>query len=611
MILITHPLADSATIAAMESRKATVGWVALPAALLCCLLPLLPGFAALEAVTEDLRFVLRGPRKTTAKIVLAPISEESFKRLKPTPMALWGGHLAQALAGAYRAKAAAVGVDYIPGADADEYLRQVIQEVFQGTGQGSAEFHQFDARLGASPTLKPNAALQEFLLEHPGFVVLSTNGTLLEDLQLVEGTSVAWVGISPQRDGAIRTMEQRIGEALYFPSALAVLRGERLDSRPTYGINYVSLRPKVTFPVVPFERLHAPNAEERAKLDGACVLIGASYAGANDDHVGLLGQTFLGLELNGQALATLLDRSALHRGTLLSELGWAAGLALLGLALLGRHLRFSWGLLALAVLLGGYLALAQWYFVARHFWLPLAAPALALVLPFAALHLAHALSERKSRLLVERVFGQYLSPTVRDYLLASPENRALGGQEADATVLFFDLRGSTTYAEGRSPGAVLTELNRLFGQVVPVLQRHEGTVLRYSGDGFLAIFGAPTPDPDHAVHALAAVAEITERLTHWNAACAAKGEFVWHFGMGLHSGPLIWGSLGSAERPELTLIGDTVNLAARLQDATKTLEATVVFSEETWRQAHCPAALGPRELEIRGRREPLSVYFLK
>ena len=528
---------------------------------------------------------------------------------KGDPIVVWGGHFAQALAGAKAAGAVVVGLDFIPAVDTDSYLSGAVKEALRLAGKPEREFIQLEGKLTGSPILQPDTALVGFLMENPGFVVLSDNGQLIKPLRTVEAP-ITRVDVPPQRDGVVRTMLHEAQGVSYFATALARLMGATPRKQNAYGINYVALDPAVAFYQVPFEKLATPSVQDREHLKGACVVIGATYGGSNDEHPGVLGKHFAGMELHAHALATLLDGCALRRGSALQELLWTAGVAGLGLGLLLLNLRFFWGLLAMLAVLAAYLALAQWRFVASSYWLPLAAPALALVLPFGAFHLSRALTERKDRQLVERVFGQYLSPTVRDYLLAAPENRVLGGREADATVLFFDLRGSTTYAEGRAPSAVLEELNLLFSQVVPVLQRHEGTVLRYNGDGFLAIFGAPTPDPDHAEHAVAAVREIRERLVGWNAARAAFGEFVWHFGMGLHSGNLIWGSLGSLERPELTLIGDTVNIAARLQEATKRLDVAIVLSEETWKRASCPTALGPVPWEIRGRREVLQVYCL-
>ena len=607
MMEITQAQGSSVTIGIMKYRMVSEVRVALVAALFCCLLPLIPRFMVCEAATEDLRFILRGDRKTAARIVIAPISDQALNHWEFEPLSLWGGHLAQALEGVKKAKAIAVGVDYIPAVDADQYLANVSEEVFRLDGR-EKEFTDFEAKITDSPILQPNTALIKFLLTNPDFVVLSDNDKLIAPLRGT-GAPLARVDVTEQADGNVRTMLHERDGIPYFASALTKLKNQQLDMVGSYGINYVSLNPSVAFETVPFEHLNAPNDEEKGKLSGAIVLVGATYSGANDEHQGVLGKSFAGVELHAHALSSLLDHVALQRGSHISELGWTALLAAIGLGLLQERFRFAWGMLGHIMLLTAYIVLAQWTFTTRYFWLPLAAPSLALLLPFVAFHLARALTERKNRQLVERVFGQYLSPSVRDYLLASPENRALGGQHADATVLFFDLRGSTAFAEGRDPGEVLTELNHLFSQVVPVFQRHNGTVLRYSGDGFLAVFGAPTPDPAHALHAVAASKEVTQVLERWNANRIGRGEFVWQFGMGLHSGSLIWGSLGSSERPELTLIGDTVNVAARLQDATKTLGAVTVLSEITWKQALCPAAEGSCTWEIRGRREPLIVYY--
>ncbi len=582
---------------------------------ICLLLPLIPPFGYFEAATEDLRFALRGPRvsKSAHRIFLATISDDTMEHWKLYPIVAWGGHVAEALAGAKAAEARVVGLDFIPAMDTDAYLSFVAKEALRLAGRPEKEITRLEGKFTTSPILQPDTALVGFLLQNPGFVVLADNGQLIKPLQTVDAP-ISRVDLPDQRDGVVRIMQKQRDGVSYFATTLARLMGAAPGKQNAYGINYVALTPAVTFQQIPLEKLTNPSIQDRKMLKGACVIIGFTYSFSNDLHLGVLRRPFPGMEIHAQALATILDGAELHRGSVWSEFFWTAFLGLFGIV--GFKLNRIMGFVFYLPMVGIWLAIAQWWFAAHNFWLPIAAPILAILLPITVFSITPKIEavylERRSRLLVERIFGQYLSPTVRDYLLADPQHRELGGMDADATVLFFDLRGSTAFAEEREPKAVLAELNRLFSKVVPILQRHDGTVLRYSGDGFMAVFGAPSPSLEHASQAIAAIRDISHELSVWNIENKRLGETAWQFGMGLHSGHLVWGNLGTSDRPEITLIGDTVNIAARLQDATKALDADVVMSKATWQKAGEPDDFeGPLIWDIRGRREGLTIYFLR
>lgn len=593
-------------------------WYAAAVALAASLLPLAPPFALAETATEDLRFLLRGPRASPSapKIVLAVI-DDATRAAWREPTALWGDHFAAAFARARACRARVVGLDVIPTLNADDYLAGIVAEALRFAGRPKSEFAAREAELGAFPRLQPHTALLAALEEcrEAGFPVILTDfeSSLEKELRLQQASSIARVDVPKAPDGALRAIPYVVQGRPYLATALAEQMGERPGRDGAYGINYVSLVPDTAFPRIPLHVLADPRGlspGQAAQLDGAAVLIGEHH-GPEDVQLGVLRRRFFGSEIQAHALASLLDHRPLRRLPAGVEALVALAVAAAGLALLRLTVRFAVGAaLALALALAGAGA-AQWAFARHDLLLPLAAPLLALALPLAAFHLVRAADERRTRLLVEQVFGQYLSPAVRDYLMEAPENRALGGRTAEATVLFFDLRGSIAFAEGRSPEAVLTELNRLFGRIVPILQRGDGTVLHYMGDGFLAVFGAPSPRLDHARAAVAAVAAVRADLALWNAERERAGEAPWRYGIGLHSGPVVWGSVGAAERPELTLIGDAVNVAARLQEASKALGATVVMSETTWRAGGHPPARGPIAHEVRGRQGALSVYVLE
>ncbi len=195
--------------------------------------------------------------------------------------------------------------------------------------------------------------------------------------------------------------------------------------------------------------------------------------------------------------------------------------------------------------------------------------------------------------LVDRAFRDPLS------VLAEP-------REVEATVLVSDLRGFTRYAEKLPPGEVLAFLNEVQGELAAAVQSHGGVVDKFMGDGMLAVFGAPEPLPDHAARAIAAAREIRTRIERVR---QRRGEAI-GVGIGIHTGRLVAGCLGSGDRLEFTVIGDTVNIASRLESLTKERGVDVLVSEETARVAGEAALGAPGEVAIRGRTEPLRIRAL-
>jgi adenylate cyclase len=185
-----------------------------------------------------------------------------------------------------------------------------------------------------------------------------------------------------------------------------------------------------------------------------------------------------------------------------------------------------------------------------------------------------AVEEGASRERVTNLFGQHVSPAVVDRLLERPAE--FGGDTRTICVMFLDIRDFTANARQRPPAEVVEFLNAAFAFMIEAVDRHGGFINKFLGDGFMAIFGAPLEDPHAAAHAVAAAQEILAEIDRRG---LAEGPWPLRIGIGLHIGPAVTGNVGSPRRKEFTAIGDTVNLASRLEQLTKTYPARLIASE--------------------------------
>jgi adenylate cyclase len=213
---------------------------------------------------------------------------------------------------------------------------------------------------------------------------------------------------------------------------------------------------------------------------------------------------------------------------------------------------------------------------------------------------------------IKRAFSGYISRQVLDSIVSKGELSALKGERRRITVMFSDIRGFTTMAEGMRPEEVVELLSEFFDHMVEVILRHEGTIDKFLGDGMMVIFGAPLDDPYQEEHAVKAAVEMQQELRKLCHKCETEGRGSIHMGIGINSGAAVVGNIGSEEHMEYTAIGDTVNLAARLESTSKELGLEIVVSEHTY---HAVRPLFrwkfAGEVVVRGRTEPVRAYALE
>ncbi|MBY0315249.1 MAG: adenylate/guanylate cyclase domain-containing protein [Bdellovibrionales bacterium] len=220
-------------------------------------------------------------------------------------------------------------------------------------------------------------------------------------------------------------------------------------------------------------------------------------------------------------------------------------------------------------------------------------------------------SEERKKIALKKTFSKYVSPAVVDELLRSDENLKIGGKKQVLSVFFSDLRGFTDLSEKMDPGQLAQFLNEYLTPMTRVIFDNKGTLDKYMGDGVMAFFGAPVTDKDHAINACRCALQSLEELEILRTEFARRGWPLIDLGIGINTGPMSVGNMGSASIQSYTVIGDSVNLGARLEAANKEFGTRILVSESTFEQAQnyfCFREVG--RIAVKGKIQPIRTYEL-
>lgn len=351
----------------------------------------------------------------------------------------------------------------------------------------------------------------------------------------------------------------------------------------------------------------------RDRIAGRPVLLGVTAAGleTHDRHLTPLRPlgSIPGVYIHAAAVSAFLDGEYVRKSDGVPGASWAL---VVGVAMGIAAFRFRpWRAAGVFFLfLIGIGAAALWRFSSAGIWVPLAAPYATLIVTYGAgLWFSHSQAVREADRIRE-TFRRYVAPEVVDYLLDRPGTAQVDGGRRQVTVLFADVRGFTAYAESLSPEVVVSQLNRYLKIMADSILLYDGMVDKFVGDGVMAIFGAPVPAEDHAERAIRAGLHMLRQIEVERQAAISKREPL-AIGVGIHTGEAVVGSVGSPSRKEYTAIGDTVNVASRLQEMAPA--GSLVVSEETLAKINGNLGMEVTPLgciEIRGRTQAVNLFRL-
>jgi len=546
-------------------------------------------FRGTDLETVDARFAVRGTHAAD-DVVLVAIDTKSLTQLKQFPFSR--KHHARVIRQLTKAGAGAIAYDVQftePSADldADDALVEAIDaapRIVLGTSEVGTR--------GETNILGGDNVLKQV------------------------GARAGSVNLPNDPGGVIRRVAR---DESHLPSievvAAELLRGKPVVTRKGFGSDGTAWidfpGPPRSVKTVSFRDVELGRVGPRT-FRGKVVVVGATAPSLKDVFPVATSSDELmaGPEIHAAAIQTVLDGLPLH-----SAPGWLDALLIVGLGLLGALTtprvgpwRAALVGLGAAVLFAVFAQLAfnEGLIVSMFY------PLLALGLGFVgALGVATTVGafERER---VRDLFARFVPEAVVDDVLARAEDGLrLGGERKIVTVMFSDIRGFTTYSEKHAPEEVIEVLNQYLTIMSDVIADHGGTLVAYMGDGIMAVFGAPTDQVDHADRALTAAEEMAgPALEQVNELLVARGDEPFRIGIGLNSGPVMAGNVGSQRRMEYSTIGDTTNTAARLESMTKG-SGHVIFLADTVKSMLTSSRedlVRVDRMAVRGREDPVTVW---
>jgi adenylate cyclase len=319
-----------------------------------------------------------------------------------------------------------------------------------------------------------------------------------------------------------------------------------------------------------------------AHLAGKLVIVGTTAPGVYDQRSTPVGEVYPGAEVHANLLSGLLD------GRLPVQPDWAAGFEIAQLLFVAavlvaglprlRAVRAAQLVLALTALM---IALNLWIYRAHAVLLPLAASLVLTALLYVGITLRAFVVEGRQRRALARLFGTYVPPELVAEMARDPTRYDMRAENRVLTIMFCDIRNFTRVSEQMSPEDLRSLVNQFFSGMTTVIRAHRGTLDKYIGDAIMAFWGAPVDDPAHAAHAVQAALLMVERLGALNAELAQRGLPAIGVGIGLNTGLVCVGDMGSSVRRSYTVMGDAVNLASRIEGLTRHYGVGVLVGQAT------------------------------
>ena len=315
-------------------------------------------------------------------------------------------------------------------------------------------------------------------------------------------------------------------------------------------------------------------------FNGRIVLVGSSAAGLSDIRPVPFQDAFPGVEIHANMIYNILTQKFIIKPPIaltIFSLFFITGV----ISLLGFYFKPVQSIAITIVLLGFYAWLSVALFAKAGIWLEMVRPILAILLAYLFVFIYRFMHEERDKLKLKNMFKHYVTSSVVEEMLEKPELLKLGGDRRFATAMFADIENFTTLSETMQPEKMVSQLNEYLTAMTNIILKYEGYLDKYEGDAIMAIFGVPVEQPDHAKRASMAALEMQRELVNLRKRWKQLRKPVFHARIGINTGNMIAGNIGGTERFDYTVIGDSVNLASRLEGVNKTYSTSIIISENT------------------------------
>ncbi len=356
------------------------------------------------------------------------------------------------------------------------------------------------------------------------------------------------------------------------------------------------------------------------KISGKLVLIGTSAVGLNDIKTTPVSPAIPGVEIHAQVLEAALTKQLLSQPPYGPLLEFGAAL-LLGILVIAFAPKFGpVTLVAVGALFATVLIGTSWYFYTQHLLLiDFTYPLLSTTAIYLTLIFSSFVREQAQRRQIRSAFGQYLSPALVEQLAQSPEKLVLGGEEREMTIMFSDVRGFTTISESykHDPQGLTALMNRFLTPLTNAILARKGTIDKYMGDAIMAFWNAPIDDKEHQLNACEAALDMLERIDGLNKERELEAQNGGHayipinVGVGLNTGTCVVGNMGSNLRFDYSVLGDSVNLASRLEGQSKEYGFPIIVGSKTALAVKDKFAILELDfIMVKGKKEPEVIYAI-
>ncbi len=603
-------------------------------------------FFRMEAQTYDWRLkrVLEPRKNPIDDIVIIDVDERSVKKLgsyHQWPRTYWETMIKNLK----QAGVSIVGTDFIfdpdrRHPDEDKAFQQAIREsgiVCSALYFVEADTENFQPAMTSEPE---GLDYRRFIYQvpEPLFQNLIRQDRLepADPSFLNASYTAGFVNLFPDPDGVLRRIplflrfNQNVYPAFAFQIALKLLNARGFDYNRSHSrlVLKTDNKPPVEIPIDKYGQMLI-NYEGGFKtfryisfydvlmnfappefFNGKVVLIGSSLTGLFDLRAIPLQGIFPGVEVNANVVYQILNNKFIFRLSDLSNflfimlIGLISGILLMYPKPLASII-FTIILLILASIAG------MWFLESYRYWLPVTAPIFTILITFASTYIYRYIFEERDKRRIRKTFSHYVSSSVVDVVLKNPEKLKLGGEKKVCTALFSDVAGFTTISEKLEPEALVALLNEYLTDMTDIVFEYNGMLDKYEGDAIMAVFGAPIELPDHAELACLSGLKMQKRLAELREKWKKEGKPELRARIGINSGEMVVGNMGSHTRFDYTVMGDSVNLASRLEGANKLYDTAIMIGENTYELVKDKFLTRPLDmLRVKGKKKPVKVYEL-